>query len=101
MHSPQGGHTVEPMYSFDIHCNGFIPVVLFNYVGNVSKYPVLIFFKSDTVDGFWYALVVGLHLQYAIYNGISIKWSLRSKHVILFLFDFQRLLCFTFRSETS
>ena len=36
VHSPPGGHTVEPMYSFDIHCNGFIPVVLINYIGNVS-----------------------------------------------------------------
>ena len=101
MQSPQGGHTVEPMYSFDIHCNGFIPVVLFNYVGNVSKSLVLTSFKSDTVNGFWHAHMVRLHLQHAIYNGISIKWSLCCKHDILFLFDFQRLLCFTFRGETS
>ena len=36
MHSPAGGHLIEPMYSFDIHCNGFFPVILFNYFGNVS-----------------------------------------------------------------
>ena len=101
MHSPQGGHTVEPMYSFDIHCNGFIPVVLFNYVGNVSKSLALISLKSDTFDGFWHAQVVGLHLQYAIYNGISFKWSLCSKHVILFLSDFQRLFYSSFHNKAS
>lgn len=36
IHSPAGGHLIEPMYSFDIHCNGFFPVILFFYFGNVS-----------------------------------------------------------------
>mmetsp|Transcript_5724 Transcript_5724/g.7718 ORF Transcript_5724/g.7718 Transcript_5724/m.7718 type:complete len:144 (-) Transcript_5724:268-699(-) len=33
-HVPQGGHQVEPLYAFDIHCNGFFPVILFCYFGN-------------------------------------------------------------------
>ena len=37
VHSPVGGHLIEPMYSFDIHCNGFFPLILFNYLGNVSR----------------------------------------------------------------
>ena len=28
---------MEPMYAFDIHCNGFFPVILFFYFGNVSS----------------------------------------------------------------
>ena len=36
LHSPQGGHQVEPMYAFDMHCNGFFPIILFFYFGNVS-----------------------------------------------------------------
>ena len=30
-------HSVEPMYAFDIHCNGFFPAVIFAYLGNVSS----------------------------------------------------------------
>ena len=36
IHGPSGGHLIEPMYSFDIHCNAFFPVIIFNYFGNVS-----------------------------------------------------------------
>ena len=36
LHAPAGGHEVEPMYAFDIHCNGFFPMILFFYFGNVS-----------------------------------------------------------------
>lgn len=39
IHSPATGHLVEPMYAFDIHCNGFFPVILFFYFGNVSSPP--------------------------------------------------------------
>ena len=34
--SPSQSNQVEPMYAFDIHCNGFFPVILFFYFGNVS-----------------------------------------------------------------
>ena len=37
LHAPSGGHQVEPMYAFDIHCNGFFPFILFFYFGNVSS----------------------------------------------------------------
>ena len=37
LHRPPAGHEVEPMYAFDIHCNGFFPVIVFFYFGNVSN----------------------------------------------------------------
>ena len=42
MHGPQGGHQVEPMYAFDVHCNGFFPIILFFYFGNVSDNSALV-----------------------------------------------------------
>ena len=27
---------VEPMYAFDIHCNGFFPILMISYVSQVS-----------------------------------------------------------------
>ena len=36
------GHPVEPMYAFDIHCNGFFPMILFFYFGNVSLLSALL-----------------------------------------------------------
>ena len=67
MHSPAGGHTIEPMYSFDIHCNGFFPVILFNYFGNVS----VVFLNFDDVyylslvpdDAIWFEPVVEFYFQ--------------------------------------
>lgn len=35
IHSAAEGHRVEPMYAFDIHCNGFFPMILIFYFGNV------------------------------------------------------------------
>lgn len=39
-HRDRGGesliNTVEPMYAFDVHCNGFFPLIVFSYFGNVS-----------------------------------------------------------------
>jgi len=37
-HRDRGGesliNTVEPMYAFDVHCNGFFPLIVFSYFGN-------------------------------------------------------------------
>ena len=43
IHSPTGGHLVEPMYAFDIHCNAFFPVIVFTYLANVSYLVLLTF----------------------------------------------------------
>lgn len=37
--SDTGGQRVsriEPMYAFDVHCNGFFPVIVFSYIAQVS-----------------------------------------------------------------
>ena len=53
IHGPLGGHLVEPMYSFDIHCNGFFPIILFNYFGNVSTYCRV---TSSTISDMFFCL---------------------------------------------
>jgi len=36
VNEPIGGHKIEPLYAFDIHCNSFFPVILFSYLIPVS-----------------------------------------------------------------
>jgi hypothetical protein len=36
IHAQVVASKVEPLYAFDIHCNGFFPIILFCYFINVS-----------------------------------------------------------------
>ena len=93
MHSPAGGHTIEPMYSFDIHCNGFFPIILFNYFGNVSV--VLLFWNSSDVyylslvlnDAIRFESVVEFHFQSIIYIRFFIEWIVHYGSDLLLLPD--------------
>ena len=35
LHASSHPALVEPMYTFDIHCNGFFPMIVFCYLANV------------------------------------------------------------------
>ena len=69
IHSPEGGQAIEPMYAFDIHCNGFFPVVVFCYFGNVSQ--VFFHLSKGLAHAFWgqpgyFFIVININ-SYCIY----------------------------------
>jgi len=79
VNEPLGGHKIEPLYAFDIHCNSFFPVILFSYLIPVSR-P-----KRRVLD----------------YMRLPISSACLRHYIssILLLFDLQGLCDFTFHKE--
>mmetsp|Transcript_11427 Transcript_11427/g.7950 ORF Transcript_11427/g.7950 Transcript_11427/m.7950 type:complete len:81 (+) Transcript_11427:380-622(+) len=47
LHAPKQGYKVEPLYTFDIHCNSFVPVFLITFAAQSLLIPLII--NSDDI----------------------------------------------------
>ena len=108
IHGPLGGHLVEPMYSFDIHCNGFFPIILFNYFGNVSTLvvsPLLnfsdMFLSLVLNDAIRFESMVRYHFQSIFRIHTFVKWTVHYRVYLLLLPDVPRLCDPAFHYEAA